>query len=256
MKRYIPFSDTPTRPHAPRDLTFASADCRSAPLSASVAPPGRADRIIRKQRHREGAVNGSDGAAAARHGGGGHHHDHGGHADRLGGGRSNDRLDESLPISKGTPRGCISTVTWMSASHESARRARCCPSASSGRTGSANPRRSSAYVSARRLTSTSRADREAATLRCGSTHDNRDLTQHQKRMAAQKLRPSRWCRTCQMSCSITSARRDAPTTSHCGRAPSRAFSRQRSARNERGGRAGFFSLGEWAVVVLKRWCAS
>ena len=38
LKRYIPFSDTPTRPHAPRDLTFASADCRSAPLSASVAP--------------------------------------------------------------------------------------------------------------------------------------------------------------------------------------------------------------------------
>ena len=66
--------------------------------------PGREDRIIRKQRHREGAVNGSDGAAAARHGGGGHLHDHGGHAHRLGGGRSDDRLDESL--SKGTPRGC------------------------------------------------------------------------------------------------------------------------------------------------------
>ena len=80
-----------------------------------------------------------------------------------------------------------------------------------------------------------------------------DLTQHQTYGSAEA---SRWCRTCQMSCSITSARRDAPTTSHCGHAPTRAFSRQRSARNERGGRAGFFSLGEWAVGILKRWCAS
>ena len=80
-----------------------------------------------------------------------------------------------------------------------------------------------------------------------------DLTQHQTYGSAEA---SRWCRICQMSCSITAARRDAPTTSHCGRASSRAFSRQRSARNERGGRAGFFSLGEWAVGVLKRWCAS